>query len=432
MISQLRSQITRLRESLYFIPSVVLGLCSLLAIGTLFIDDRYRGSIETSPLLIDVTVEGGRAIATAVAGATMTVAAIVFSVTALSTQMASSQYSPRSLGGFNEDPVQQFTIGLVVGTFSFSLIILAGLGDALDQSAQPSLSVTVALVLGVSSAIAIVVYINHSLRRMTIDSVVRRLADSALKAVHRELGRTIDEPTPEGSPPTGDPMTVSAQKSGWVVQVRPERMWNDLEPEAAVRIEVRLGEAVSVGDILATIWPQTDASESLSDTVRSSVVVAHERSVETDPTFGIRQLVDIALRALSPGVNDPTTAVDVIHHLKPPLREVLLSEPPRRVLTGDEGRRVYLPETPSRSDYVHMAFSEIRLSAGSQPEVYRALLEVLDDLRRDVAETRFDNRASAITKQYDLVVEAARSSGLPEFDLDRLVEDLPSTTKEET
>ena len=421
MISQLRSRLTRLRESLYFIPSVVLGLCSLLAVTTLFFDDRFQDAVEASPLLIDVTVEGGRAIATAVAGATMTVAAIVFSVTALSTQMASSQYSPRSLGGFNEDPVQQVTIGLVVGTFSFSLIILAGLGDALDESAQPSLSVTVALILGVASAIAIVVYINHSLRRMTIDSVVRRLANDALGAVRREHAASEDEPLPEGSPPTGDSMHIAAKKSGWVVQIRPEGLWDDLAPQAAARVDVRVGEAVSVGDRLATVWPQNDELKSLSDAVRSAVVVAHERSVDTDPTFGIRQLVDIALRALSPGVNDPTTAVDVIHHLKPPLREVLLSEAPRRVLTGPEGQRVYLSETPSRSDYVHMAFSEIRLSAGNQPEVYRALLEVLDDLRRDLDGTRFENRASAVTKEYELAVEALRDSGLPEFDLERLL-----------
>jgi uncharacterized membrane protein len=152
------------------------------------------------------------------------------------------------------------------------------------------------------------------------------------------------------------------------------------------------------------------------------VVLSDERSLELDPTFGIRQLVDIALRALSPGVNDPTTAVDVIHHLKTPVRKVLLSAAPRRVFTGDDDRRVFLANIPSRSDYVHFAFSEIRLAASRQPYVLAALLEVLADLEQDLEEAGLDGRQQAVREEIELTLEVAESSGLPEPDLRRVLD----------
>ena len=122
-------------------------------------DSRFAPVIEDWPIVLGTTVGGGRAIATTVAGATITVAAIVFSITALSTQMASSQYSPRAMGGFFEDPLQQTIIGLVVGTFTYSLLILGSMGHAIvDAEATPSVSVSFAVLLGVSSAIGIVAY----------------------------------------------------------------------------------------------------------------------------------------------------------------------------------------------------------------------------------------------------------------------------------
>lgn len=414
----------RIRESLFFIPSAMLLLCIVLAIVALVVDDRVLRSLdEAPPLLMSSTVDGGRAIASAVAGATITVAAIVFSVTALSTQMASSQYSPRSLGGFFEDPLQQATIGLVVGTFTYSLVILAGLSDvlALEREAVPSLSVTLTIALGVTSAVGIVAYINHSLRRMTVDSVVRRIADAALKAVRNNLSDSDEQAPPEGPPQTGDSTRVDAESSGWVVGLAPVKLVYALPAATSVKIEVRMGEPVSEGDQLATIWPKTDRLEEIAELVRASVKVNAERSLERDPTFGIRQLVDIALRALSPGVNDPTTAVDVIHHLKPPIREVLLSDPPRRVHTAEGDRRVYLAETPSRSDYVHLAFSEIRLSSEGQPTVLRALLEVLDDLLDDMANAEFTGRVAALEEEMELTLETARRSNFPEPDLRRVI-----------
>lgn len=419
----------RIRESLFFIPTAALLLFVVLAAVSIWVDSAFTDTFEDFPLALSATVSGGRAIATTVAGATITVAAIVFSITALSTQMIASQYSPRSVGGFFDDPFQQAIIGLVVGTFTYSLLILAGLGDVIDgpDGATPSLSVSLTILFGVLSAIGIVAYINHSLRRMQIDSVVRRIAGAALKSVREALEEPEEAQVPEASAPSGTQSEVLATRTGWVTSIDTSSLLPGLPPSTTSRIDVRVGEAVSEGDQIATLWAHDEQNdndgdrEMISKTVREAVRLASQRSIATDPTFGIRQLVDIALRALSPGVNDPTTAVDVLHHLKIPIREVLLSEAPRRVFTGPDNQRVYLAETPSRTDYVHMAFAEIRLAAGSQLSVIEALVEVLEDLESELEMAGLSGRAAAVNEELRLTIDMARRSGLPEADLERVI-----------
>ncbi|MFZ0012952.1 MAG: DUF2254 domain-containing protein [Acidimicrobiia bacterium] len=416
--------IGRARESLFTVPIIIVGLCAGAAGLALYVDFNFADVIDDWPIVLRTTVQGGRGIATTVASATITVAAIVFSITALSTQMAASQYSPRALGGFFEDPFQQAIIGLVVGTFTYSLLVLASLSNAIIDGGDPtpSLSVTIAMLLGVASAIGIVAYINHSLKRMQIDSVVQRIAAGATKAIDRHLKDRATEGAPEGRPPTGEQTAIRATHTGWIIDIDVDELLRTLPPASTARVDVRLGEAVSAGDRLITLWPSPGDDWDQTDRARSTVVTARERSLELDPTFGIRQLVDIALRALSPGVNDPTTAVDVIHHLKTPIREVLLSGAPRRVFAGPDERRVFLTETMTRSDYVHAAFSEIRLAASAQPYVLTALIEVLEDLKSDLDGAGLEGRESAVAQELELTLETARTSGLPEPDLKRVLE----------
>jgi uncharacterized membrane protein len=421
-VSQITRLIMKAQDSLYAIPIVIVLVCAGLALAAAYLDGTYGETLAEWPVILGTTVAGGRAIASAVAGATITVAAIVFSITALTTQMASNQYSPRALGEFFEDPFQQSIIGLVVGTFTYSLVLLASLGSALTDGADatPSLAATICIALGVASALGIVAYINHSLRRMQIDSVVRRIADASIEAIERHLDNR-DGGVVEGRPPESDSRRIKADRSGWVVTIDERALLDSLPPGSTLSVEVRPGEAVAVDDHLMTMWPDPGDSWDGYTHLRRAIVTAHERSIDLDPTFGIRQLVDIALRALSSGVNDPSTAVDVIHHLKTPVRTVLLSDAPQRVFAGPDERRVFLAGLPGRSDYVHVAFSEIRLASHRQPYVLAALIEVLGDLRSDLSEADFEEREGAVDEELRLTIEAARGDGLPEPDLRRIL-----------
>lgn len=414
----------RVRDSLFLLPVLIIIALAATAILALFLDTRWAADFGETQLLLASTVAGGRSIATTVAGATITVAAVVFSITALSSQIAANQYSPRAVRGFFEDRVQQVVIGIVVGTFTYCLLILGRLSTSVIGGTEPtpSIAITLAVILGVVSAIGIVAYIDHSLRRFQVDSVVRRIAErtvESIKKAHREA-ETVNTKT-DTATPSGPSGSVDSEVTGWIQGIAAHNMAESLPPNTIVKVAVALGESVSVGDKLATVWPQDLVDDNVADEIRESIIAERERSLDNDASFGIRQLVDIALKALSPGINDPTTAVDVVHHLKLPLREMLQSDPPERVFYGPGGQRVYLAESPSRSDFVHRAFAEIRLAGSSQPSVLRALLDVLSSLKEELEGAGLEGRLGALEEEVRLTIAATRESGLPEEDIKRVL-----------
>lgn len=419
----MRRLIRRARDSLFTIPITIIVVCIALAFLALHLDANLSDALENWPVL-RTTDAGGQAIAATVAGATITVAALVFAITALSTQIATNLYSPRALGGFFDDPLQQTIIGLVVGTFTYSLLVLASPGQAVSSELEtrPSLASTLAIILGVASAIGIVAYINHSLRQMQIDYVVRRIADGSMRAINRWLDIPDTETAPMAPTPQGASRAVRSEAGGWVVEIDVDQVLRALPSRSTARVDVRIGEAVSSGDRVLTIWPDPGEEWEGLASLRRSIVTGHERSLDLDPTFGIRQLIDIALRALSIGVNDPTTAGDVVHHLKTPVRTVLMSDPPPRVFPGPEDRAVFLSRMPSRAELVHAAFSEIRLVSGLQPYVLSALLEVLGELRSDLEDAGHDERRGIVDREIELTISMAKTGGLPESDVERILE----------
>lgn len=423
-MNQIRAFANRVGDSLFLLPVLVIIGFAATAILALFFDTRWAANLGETPLLLASTVAGGRSIATTVAGATITVAAVVFSITALSSQIAANQYSPRAVRGFFDDRLQQIVIGIVVGTFTYCLLILGRLSTSIIGGAEPtpSIAITLAVILGVVSAIGIVAYIDHSLRRFQVDSVVRRIAEQTVRSIensHRE--REINGIKTDRPGPSGKPGLVVSTHTGWIQRIAARKMADSLPEGATVKVSVALGENVSTDDHIATIWPEDVLNDDVADQIRNSIVAERERSLDNDPSFGIRQLVDIALKALSPGINDPTTAVDVVHHLKVPIRVVLQSDPPERVFYGPQGQRVYLAESPSRSDFVHRAFAEIRLAGGEQPSVLRALLDVLASLRDELEGDGLEGRVSALEEEIRLTVAAARNSHLPEEDIQRVL-----------
>lgn len=414
-----RSLTERLRDRLYVVPLVIVaGSIAAARITTLL--DHSTDADTATAWLLTVSVAGGRAIAAAVAAATITVAAIVFSITALSSQIAATQYSPRAVAGFLEDRLQKVVIGLIFGTFVFSLLVLADLSGVpyADPGTQSSLSVTFVLILGIASAVAIVAYLDHSLRRMRIDAVVRRIAEAAAAAVrNQDRERTVDESPEERSRPESSPHRVCSTRTGWVLVIDAAGLARSLPTGSLARVEVRVGEAAFAGDLLATVWADDGDPVSIQRRVQRAIRLGRDRTSGRDAGYGIRQLVDIGLRALSPGINDPTTAIDVVQHLKLPLREILTLEPPRRVYAGPNGQRVFLPEAPSRSGRVRAAFSELRLAAAQQPVVLETIVEVLADLVDELDAADHEARTSELRRQAEMAVDLALAAGFPADDL---------------
>ena len=417
----MKAFVERLRDSLFFVPAAFIAAGIVLA----FVTSRLDANVPLESSLLPTSADATRTILASVAAASATVAALVFSITAVTVQLAASQYSPRVLQGFLRDRFQQVAVGVVVGTFSFALVGLATLGSSASDGGGSAWTAMAATVLGIAVIIGIVAFIDHVTRRIRADDTIKRLAAETTSSMESWFAhdRGQDDLESWDIPESTREETVRASRDGWVQAIDSQRIAADLPAGVIARVDVRIGTHVNRGDRIVTLWRAESADdEDIPSGLERAVVVGTTRTIAQDPGFGIRQLVDIALRALSPGVNDPTTAADVVHHLVAPLRVAVLAEPLRRVLTADGGGRVVMFQEPDQDDLVREAFSEIRLASSRQPHVGRALAEALGSLRSQVE--RSDGRKRALPvldEQLRLVASEVRSWELPAPDVEDVI-----------
>lgn len=411
----------RIKDSLFLIPAsiiVVLGVLSRIAIA---LDGLATEENSIFPWLVPTTVDSARSILSTVAMATVTVAAIVFSMTAVVVQLATSQFSPRVTQGFLRDRYQQVTIGLTIGTFVYALFVLVAVrGGEETVRTTHDISVTVAVVLAVVSMVAIVSFIDRIMRSMRIDTIVRTLAEATQNSFERLPARESVATDADPSPDGGSVSKMAVTRSGWVRFIDIDELLGALPDGTTVRLDVRPGDYIAAGEVAATMWPEVD--ENTQSALVRGIDLGRTRTIESDPSYGIRQMVDIALRALSPAVNDATTGADVVHHLTGPIRSSLLRDLPGRVAGNDRGSRIFMPRALTHSDYVHGAFREIRINATNQPHVLRALLETLSSLIGLVEEAGHESRSGALRQEAEATLEVVDRSSMPDRDKEHLRE----------
>lgn len=417
VIVRLRALSEGVRNSLFFVPAVFVIFGVALAAGMLSLDRRVE--LGAVPSVLRFTVESARELLATMAGAVITVAAIVFALTGLSVQIASSRFSPRVVRGFLRDRSEQVSIGFMVGTFTYTLVVLRAVrsGEGRGADEVPSISTALALGLTVAAVVVIVAFVSRTAHRLQSSELIRAVAFETLDAVAKHLpvrGEGDSKPTARSLEPSEPGRRVRAGSTGWVAQVSAEELLDILPAGGVARVEVQVGQFVHPGRRLCTLWGDPDDSEKAERRVNRAFAVGASRTMQEDVGFGIRQIVDIALRALSPGVNDPTTAHECVVHLGAITYEILRRDLPCDEVAGEDGRRVLLTRPFTHADYVGQAFDEIRQSAASLPSLAAALVETLAgvaaDLREDGIVDR--NRVGPLARQASLAV-AGVEKGCP-------------------
>lgn len=342
---------------------------------------------ETQWFMFQGGPEGARTVLSAVSTSMMTFTGVVFSVTILVLQLASTQFSPRVLRAFLRDRGSQLSLGVFVGTFVYALLALRNVREGTEEVDRfvPALSVWLAVVLAVASVATFIYYIHHvaqSIRAVSIIKVIAHEARHQLKKMYPEgVGQDASDPEPRW--PDGEPTLVIPHLgvSGVIAAVDESHLWKCVTKSTAVVAMHRMvGDFVPYGSPLFEIWGDPeglDAKELLA-----TVTITSERSIRQDSAFGIRQLVDIAERALSPGTNDPTTAVQAIDAIHDLLRRIARRKFPNPWRLDERGfLRLVLPR-PDFDAYVVLAFDEIRQFGAGQMQVMRRLRFALEDLLR--------------------------------------------------
>jgi uncharacterized membrane protein len=382
---RLRALAERLRLSLWLIPAILTGLALLAALILGAIDRELAQQPGSPSFAFGGSPEGARSVLSAIAQSMLTFTGLVFSITMLVLQLASSQLSPRVMRTFLRDRGNQIVLGLFVATFVFTLAVLGEVRTAFDgmEPFVPSISIGAAFALLLTSVGAFIWYIDHMAHAIRASSVITSIWKETTQAIDRlypePIGQEPDPAMTTGALDRSAPSVVlESERTGIVVGVDEDRLLGAADQDDRVlELVPTIGEFVPLGAPLARAWGTWDRSA--GDDVRAAVGIEQERTVEQDPAFGFRQLVDVATRALSPGTNDPTTAVQVIDRLHDLLRRLVGRRFPSPARVVDGRIRLILPR-PGWDDYLRLAVDEIRLAGEPQLQVARRLRSMLDDL----------------------------------------------------
>jgi uncharacterized membrane protein len=402
-LHKLRAFWNRVRDSLWFVPALLTLGSAALAFLTIQLD--VIGVLPDSPaglILFSGTASGARGVLTAIASGFITVTGVVFSVTIVALQLASTQFTPRILRNFTADRVNQVVLGAFIATFTYALLVLrvvrgetggmtpadveAGARAATESvdTFVPHLSVTVAVGLAVVGIGFLIFFIHHAAQSVQAGVIIQRVTEDALSTVDRLLPERVGEPEEDrvdAATPDAEGSIVTAHRSGYVQGVDEGSLMALVKADGfTIRMEPEIGDFVLEGGTLATLWPAgLEADEAVVDAVRDAFVFGHARTPHADAELGVIELADIAVRALSPGINDPTTAVLCVDRLCEVLLAYARRERPRRVRGLPGGGTLILPLTPF-SDLVDTAFDEIRHYGVENPRFAISFLDRLGEL----------------------------------------------------
>ncbi len=426
MLSRISAFADRLRSSLFFIPMICVVGAVLLGEVMLGVDTLIPG-IDSR---FTATVDSARTVLTTVAGATLAFAGIAFSVSLLLISLASSQYSPRVVHGMFRDPFNKRVMGLVIGTFTYCLVVLRAVRASLDESGEaivPSVSILLALLLGIASVLSIVAFINHAAHSMDVSKILRRVTAEVLSQSRTAWPEPeSDAPqAPEGQDAPSLPEGATAVRFdtyGWVQNVDYERLLAALPAGSRARLDTFAGQYAIQHTPVCTIHPEPHDVDEVGDAIRAAVMVGETRTLQQDVAYGLRQLADVALKAMSPGINDPTTAHDAISHLGTVLSDLLGRRPPARRLLGEDGQVLLVPHATTYGQLVGLAFDEVRIASADQPTVLIYLIEVLHQVEQSLAGRPRPTAVAALRRQACLLRSMNEDAAVPEADRERVRE----------
>lgn len=373
----MKSTLRALAHRFWAIPLLFAVVASLLALGVTAVDDSLDTSLRL-PFLFAGGPEGARALLAAIITSMISFTGLVFSITIVVLQLTSSQFSPRVLRSFLEDRFNQVALGVFVATFVYGLVVLRGVrGTAQVDPFVPQIGVTIAFALVLASVLVFLAYIHHIAQSIRAATILASIAEDTRALLDDRFPPDAkDEPV---LPPRGGPCrTITSERPG-VVQVVDETALAAAAAGQGVTIELvrAVGEFVATGAPLALVHGEGPFDDRH---LHAAVHVGRERSMDQDVGFGLRQLVDIAERALSPGTNDPTTAVQALDHLHDIVRRIATRVLPPRQRAADDGRLVLSVPQPRFADYLALAFDEIAHWGKDSPRIQRRVQIALRDI----------------------------------------------------
>jgi uncharacterized membrane protein len=408
------------RTSFWFIPTLM--VCSAIGLSFVMIALDRKVDLDADGFFSFVytgSPDGARSVLSTIAGSMMTVAGVAFSITIVALTLASSQFGPRLLRNFMQDTGNQFVLGTFIATFIYCLLVLRTVHSAEGQLFVPNISVTFAVVLALANVGVLIYFIHHVSISIQANHVIRAAHDELMEDMKRlfpeesgcEFGKSENdgfEPKPEENR-YHHADAITASRNGYLQAIDSDGLLEiTRKHDCLVCLHVRPGDFIVTGGALATIQSVERLDQELIRKIPHSFIVGSQRTPEQDPEFGIEQLVEVAVRALSPGINDPFTAMACIDRLGSTLCYLANRKfPPSCRYDSEANLRLIIANPVTFAGITNTAFDQIRQYGRSSVAVTIRLLETLQTI---AAQTRCPDRQQVLLRQADMVERASHES----------------------
>lgn len=402
MTARLRKLFEDLADTFWLLPALIVLAGGLTALALVRLD---RSGIVPRWLLEDWVYDGGatgaRTLLGVVASSTISVAGTVFSITIAALSLAAGQMGPRLLRNFTKDRGNQLTLGTFLGTFSYALIVLRSVRTQDEGAFVPHLSLTIAILLAFFCVATLVYFVGHMAGRINVDTVIELVSEE----VHSAIARlTTDKPQAD-PPPSAfwkDGTPIDDTRHGYLQHLDDQGLaeWAAAH-HTSIRLLVRPGHHIFPGAPVAVMVPPVEGAYMA---IKNATALGPQRVSSADLEFAVRQLVEVAVRALSPGINDPHTAMSVLDRLGVALCEI----GPLYLQTGvsmRKGRPVLVVPSIQYEDLLNSMFHMIRQNASTSASV---LIRMLDVLTVVVSAERDHSRMICLKDHADLIAGDAR------------------------
>lgn len=376
-----------LRSSFWFVPTLMVVMALALSIVTIGLDESGDYSFSTPGLTYTRGADGARAILSSIASSMITVATTAFSIVIVALQLASGQFGPRLLRNFIRDRGNQIVLGTFISTFLYCLLVLRTINGDEESKFVPHISVTCGVGLALASIGVLIYFIHHSAQSIQAQHVIAEVGHELNESIEHLFPNKIGRGALENKqkieaniPPNfeQEASLIKSMKSGYLQAIDDEKLMKiATENNLILRLNYRPGKFIVFLSDIVMAWPGERVNKKLVNKINNSLVLGKERTQQQDLEFSVNQLVEIAVRALSPGINDPFTAIRCIDQLTVALCHLAQRNIPSAYRYDDQNKLRIIAAPVTFAGVTDAAFNQIRQYGQSSVAVTIRLLEAI-------------------------------------------------------
>lgn len=419
---------SELKSTFWFIPVITIFISVLLSIGLVYLDGHVRFSQDGLGRFFFVkSTDSARSILSTISGAMIGVAGTVFSVTLVALTLASSQFGPRLIKNFMYVRLNQIVLGSYISTYLYCLLVLNAIRAGDDYTFIPSVSILVAILAAIANIILLIIFIHQIAISIQADKVISDISDFIFKQLEKLFPKKIEqvEDRDEGFDGSHDllgypkSIPVESPRSGYLQYVDYEALIEILaDKNALLELNYRPGGHVVEGMKIGLLYMHEDWNEDGFGKICNQFVIGKTKTSQQDLEYSVQQMVEIAARALSPGVNDPFTAIACIDNLTSTMSYLAQAEFPSKYHFDEERNLRLIADTVDFQGVLDTAFNQIRQFSGGNAAVIIRLMEAFVTIDEFIQREVF---RKAVVRHAEMVLKIGRQTISEENDIQDLI-----------